>query len=63
MPTRRTKRILLWSVLGVAVLLAVAFVALLTLPAPVERWLQGRIALALREHYEANVTLETCMRH
>ena len=58
MPTRRTTHILLWSLLGLAVALAVAFVALLTLPAPVERWLQGRIVLALREHYQANVTLE-----
>jgi hypothetical protein len=49
---------LLWSLLAVGVVVAVACVYLLTVPAPLERWLQGRMLLALQQHYQADVQLE-----
>lgn len=49
---------LLWTVIALLVLAIAAVIALLTVPAPVERWLQARVLLALREHYGANVQLE-----
>lgn len=62
MPIRRRTRILLWTALAVLVVGAIGFVALtvalINVPAPVERWLQGHIQLALREHYQANVQLQ-----
>jgi hypothetical protein len=62
MPIRRKTRILLWTALAVVVVGAIGFVALtvalINVPAPVERWLQGRIQLALREHYQADVQLQ-----
>ena len=58
MPTRRRTRILLWITLVVVVCGAIAAVILLTVPAPVERWLQGRILTALRQHYQADVQLQ-----
>ena len=44
--------------LAVVVVLAIAAGVVLTVPAPAERWLQGRMLLALREHYQADVRLE-----
>jgi len=58
MAARRTIRILLWSLLGIVVVVAIAAGVLLIVPAPAERWLQGRILLALREHYQADVQLQ-----
>lgn len=36
----------------------IGLVALLTVPAPIEIWLQNRILLALREHYQSDVQLQ-----
>jgi len=62
MPIRRRTRILLWTALAVLAVGAIGVVALtlalINVPAPVERWLQGRIQLALREHYQAEVQLQ-----
>src|SRR5580704_8123905 len=58
MPTRQRGRILLWSLVGLILAGAVALVILLTVPAPVERWLQARVLLALRQHYQSDVQLE-----
>ena len=62
MPTRRRTRILLWTALGIVAAVAIGFIALtivlINVPAPVERWLQGRIQLALREHYQTDVQLQ-----
>ena len=49
---------MLWVFLAVAVVGVAGFVYLLTIPAPLERWLQGRVLQALREHYQADVQLE-----
>jgi len=58
MPLRRTTRILLWLALAFVVVMAVVFVALINVPTPVETWLQQRVLLALREHYQADVRIE-----
>ena len=49
------KKILLWTLLLAAVVLAVGVVSLLTVPAPLERWLQGRMLAALQEHYQTEM--------
>ena len=49
---------MLLTLLALVVAVAIGFVYLLTIPAPVERWLQGRILMALRQHYQSNVQLE-----
>ncbi len=58
MPRRRRTKILLWTSLAVVIVGAIGFIALLTVPAPIERWLQARILLALREHYQSDVQLQ-----
>ena len=59
MPTRRRKkRMLHWSLLGVLLAAVIAVVWLLTIPAPIESWLQERVLQALREHYHADVQLQ-----
>src|ERR1700744_1659622 len=58
MPIRRRTRTLLWTLLALIVVLAIGFVSLLTVPAPIEHYLQGRILLALREHYQTDVQLD-----
>src|SRR5208283_4237653 len=59
MPTRhRITRILLWSLLAFLIAGAIGFVCLRNLPAPLESWLQGRVLLALREHYHGDVQLQ-----
>lgn len=57
MPTRR-KQWIPWLLVALIALGAIGFVVLLTVPAPIERWLQGRVLLALREHYQSDVQLE-----
>ena len=49
---------MLWLLLAVTVVVAAGFVYLLTVPAPLERWLQARTLLALREHYQSEVQLD-----
>ncbi len=58
MPIPRSTRILLWILLGLVLAGAIAFVVVITFPAPLERWLEGRVVLALREHYQSEVTLQ-----
>src|ERR1017187_8843306 len=58
MPIRRRSSILLWSLTTILLLTAVAFLVLLSVPAPVEHWLQTRVLLALRQHYQRDVQLE-----
>ena len=58
MPTRHTVRNLIWTALAFLAVVAIAFIYLLTVPAPLERYLQGRMLLALRQHYNADVQLQ-----
>jgi hypothetical protein len=58
MTTRRAIRVVLWILLAVFVALAILVAVVLIVPAPAERWLQARMMLALREHYQANVQLQ-----
>ena len=58
MPTRRTVRNLIWTGLAFVAVLAIAFLYLLTVPAPLERYLQGRMLIALRQHYNADVQIQ-----
>ena len=58
MPLGRKTKIFLWTLLAVVVVLAIAVVSLLTVPPPLERWLQARMLQALHEHYQADVQLE-----
>jgi hypothetical protein len=58
MPTRRRTKILLCTLLAVAVIAGAGFIYLLTIPAPLERWLQARMLLGLQQHYQADVELQ-----
>jgi hypothetical protein len=58
MRTRHLLRVLLWIVLAVVLAGAAAFVVVLAYPAPLQRWLQDRVVLALSEHYGSQVTLQ-----
>ena len=58
MTIRRRTKVLLWTLLVVVVVGGTGFIYLLTIPAPLERWLQARMLLALHEHYRADVRLE-----
>jgi uncharacterized protein involved in outer membrane biogenesis len=49
---------MLWVLAAVGVMVVAGFVYLLTIPAPLERWMQARMLLALREHYQADVQLD-----
>ena len=49
---------LLWTLLIVVIVGGAGFLYLLTIPAPLERWLQARMLLALHEHYQADVQLQ-----
>lgn len=51
-------RFLLWLLVTLMVAGASLFVLVIVFPAPLERWLQDRVVLALRQHYGAEVTLE-----
>ena len=44
--------------LALVLVIAAGVIALLTVPAPLEHWLEAEILVALREHYRANVILE-----
>lgn len=58
MPTRHTVRNLIWTALAFLAVVAIVFIYLLTVPAPLERYLQARMLLALRQHYNADVQLQ-----
>jgi uncharacterized protein involved in outer membrane biogenesis len=54
----RPIRVLLWLLVTLIVAAATLFVLVIVFPAPLERWLQDRVVLALRQHYGAEVTLQ-----
>lgn len=58
MALSRPIRYLLWTLLGLAVFCAITLIVVISFPAPLERWLEARVVLALREHYQSDVTLE-----
>ena len=58
MAFRRSTKFAVWFVSAVVVLAGIACIVLLTVPAPIERWLQARVTLALQEHYHRDVRLE-----
>jgi hypothetical protein len=58
MPLRRTSKWLLWSLTTIVVIAGIGFLALLSVPAPIERWLQARILLALQQYYQRDVQLQ-----
>ena len=58
MPNPQRGRILLWTLVALLLAACIAFVVLLTVPPPIERWLQARVLLALRQHYQSDVKLE-----
>jgi hypothetical protein len=49
---------LLWILLALFAVLLVGVIFLLTVPAPIERWMEGRIQQALRQHYGRDVRLQ-----
>ncbi len=54
----RMAKYLLWSLVALVAVLGLASIALLSVPAPLERWLQARVLLALKQHYQRDVQLE-----
>lgn len=54
----RPVRIVLWSLVAAVVLVLIAALSLLTVPPPLERWLQGKVIEALRQHYQRDVQLQ-----
>ncbi len=55
---RRSVRVLLWSLVAFVVVVLIATYALLTVPPPLERWLQAKVTDALRQHYQRDVQLQ-----
>ncbi len=51
---------MLWTLLAVGVIVGIGFVYLLTVPPPLERWLQARMLQALREHYRPMSNYRIC---
>jgi|SRR5580700_5940679 hypothetical protein len=58
MALRRTTRLLTWLLAATLVIAGIAFLVLLSVPAPIERWLQDRVLLALQQHYQRDVQLK-----
>ncbi len=58
MPIRRRTKVLLFTLLALLILVGVGVVYLLTVPPPLEHWLQARMILALQQHYQANVQID-----
>jgi hypothetical protein len=58
MPLHRKSRILLWSLVALLVFAVIGTIGFLTVPMPLEAWLQGQILVALRERYQRNVQLQ-----
>ncbi len=57
MPLRRHK-LLLGTLAAILIVVGIGLWALFSVPAPVERWLQVRVILALQQHYHRNVQLQ-----
>lgn len=55
--TRRVVKLFLWLLAAIALLLGIVSIALIYVPSPVERWLQDRVLLALRQRYGPNIQL------
>jgi hypothetical protein len=58
MPLRRATRFVTWAVAAILLIAIVACLVLLSVPAPMERWLQARVLLALQQHYQRDVQLK-----
>ena len=58
MKVPRIVRVFLWFIAALLVLLCVASLALIYVPAPVERWLQDRVLVALRQRYGPDIQLK-----
>jgi hypothetical protein len=58
MPLRRTTKFVTWAVAATLLIGGIALLALLSVPAPVERSLQARVVLALQQHYQRDVQLK-----
>ena len=48
----------LWLLAALLAVMGLASIALLSVPAPLEHWLQARVLEALQQHYQRNVQLE-----
>jgi hypothetical protein len=55
---RRGTKYFLWALAGVLAIVGIAFIALLSVPAPLEHWLQARVLLALKRHYRRDVQMK-----
>ena len=55
---QRTVRIFVWFLTAILLLLGLVSVALIYVPPPVERWMQERVLLALRQRYGPNIQLQ-----
>jgi hypothetical protein len=58
MKLRRIAKVVSWLTAAFVLLLVIASLALIYVPAPVERWLQDRVLLALRQHYGPDVQMK-----
>src|ERR1700685_2075833 len=54
----RRRTVILFGLLVVVILGVAGFIFLLTVPPPLEHWLQSRVLLALHEHYQSDVQLQ-----
>ena len=58
MHLRRSAKYFLWLLAAFLAVIGLASIALLSVPAPLEHWLQARVLEALQQHYQRNVQLE-----
>ncbi len=54
----RPHKLLLGFVAAILVVVGIGFWALVSVPAPLERWLQAKVLLALQQHYQRDVQLQ-----
>ena len=54
----RILRVFLWFIAALLVLMGIASLALIYVPAPVERWLQDRVLVALQQRYGPEIRLQ-----
>ena len=55
---RRIVRFFVWFLTAILLLLGLISIALIYVPPPVERWMQERVLLALRQRYGPNIQLQ-----
>ena len=58
MKVPRIIKVFLWFIAALLVLLCIASLALIYVPAPVERWLQDRVLVALQQRYGPDIQLK-----